>query len=578
MNEPDPRKYKSEGAEVAARAATAAAWVSGIFALVFSALIIANHLQVSASAPLKDEQLQAMRKTLQENPDNPALRERIRAYDLLARRAFFTSQSQVKAGGFLLLLAVAVFLAAAKTGVELRRRHPLPGKCPGAGESRPGARWAAAVGGGAIAVTALALALLSPTADLLSAGTGAAGGSKPPGGGTPPFCEPDPIPDHAWPCLRGPWNRGIASHAEAPLKWNGPAGENVRWKTPVPKTASNSPVVWGNRVFLTGADKATMEVYGFDADTGALVWKQEVKDVPGSPAALPEVMESTGFAAATSATDGKRVYAIFATGNVVAYTLDGTRVWARHLEVPKNPYGHASSLVLFPSRLLVQFDTEKGGRLLALDPQTGKTIWDQSRPVKISWATPTIVNTGSRMEALLNSKPSLVSHDPVTGKILWSVPAIGQDGEVAPSVAYADGIAFSGTEHAVLAAVQVGPAPRVLWKYEEDLPDVSTPVAAGKVLILASSGGAVTCLEAATGKPVWRQEFKEGFYSSPVVAGDRIYLMDKDGVTIVFRISDKYEELARNVLGEKSGCTPAFPKGRIYIRGEKHLYCIGKGD
>jgi outer membrane protein assembly factor BamB len=289
-------------------------------------------------------------------------------------------------------------------------------------------------------------------------------------------------------------------------------------------------------------------------------------------------MESTGFAPSTAATDGKRVYAIFATGNIVALDMDGKRVWARHLEVPKNPYGHASSLVVFPSRLLVQFDTEKGGRFLALEPQTGKPVWDQSRPVKISWSTPTIVNTGSRMEALLNSKPSLVSHDPVTGKILWSVTAIGQDGEVAPSVAYANGIAFSGTEHAVMAAVKVGPEPRVLWKYEEDLPDVSTPLATDKYLIMASSGGFVTCLEAATGKPVWTQEFKEGFYASPVLVGDRVYLTDKEGVTVVFKVSDKYEELARNPLGEKSGATPAFPKGRIYIRGEKHLYCVGKGD
>jgi len=579
MNEPDNRKYRSEAAAVAARAAAAAAWASGLFALVLCVLIIANHVQVTVAAPLKDESLAAMRKALRDAPDNAELRDRIRTYDLLARRAFFTSQSQVKTGGLLLLAAVAVFLAAAKTALELRRRHPLPAKCPGPGESpagRSAARRIAGAGGGALAATALVLSLLSPPADLLSRGV-AESPAPPPGGKPPdPFCAPDPVPPHAWPQFRGPAGNGIAVHADAPLRWDGPKGENILWKTPVPRPASNSPVVWEKRVFLTGSDPAAREVYCFDADTGAPAWRHEVKDVPGSPAEPPEVMETTGYAAPTAATDGKRVFAIFATGDIVALQMDGTRAWARHLGAPKNPYGHASSLALFPGRLLVQYDTEKGGRLLALEPQTGKTVWDQSRAVKVSWATPIVVNTGPRMEAILNSKPLLTSHDPVTGKLLWSINHLGNDGEVAPSPGYANGIVFAGTENVTMAAVRPGPPPQILWKYEDDIPDVSSPVATDKYMIMANSGGVITCLDAATGKPVWRQELKEGFYSSPVIVGDRVYVTDKKGVTFVFRISDRYEELARNALGEKVSCTPAFPRGRIYLRGEKHLFCIGK--
>ncbi len=485
----------------------------------------------------------------------------------------------MRAGGLVLLVAVAVFLAAVKTAIELRRRHPLPGSCPGPGESpamRSRARWAAAAGGGAVAVTALFLSLVSPPADPLSAGI--ADSPAPPPDGTPPpaFCAPDPVPPHAWPQFRGPDGNGIAGHTDAPLRWDGPKGENILWKAPVPRPGFNSPVVWEKRVFLTGSDKSAREIYCFDADTGALAWRHEARDVPGAPAELPEVMESTGFAAPTAATDGKRVFALFATGDVVACAMDGTRAWARHLGAPKNPYGHASSLILFPSRLLVQYDGEKGGRLLALEPQTGKTVWDQARPVKISWATPIVVNTGARMEAILNSKPLLTSHDPVTGKLLWSINHLGGDGEVAPSPGYANGIVFAGTEHVAMAAVKLGDPPRILWKHEDDLPDVSSPAATDKFVIMASSGGAVTCLEAATGKPAWRQEHKEGFYASPVLAGDRVYLTDKNGVTFVFKAAEKYEELARNVLGEKVSGTPAFPKGRIYIRGDKHLFCIGK--
>ncbi len=576
MEAPDNRKYRSETAQTAARAAEAAAWTAGIFALVVASLVIINHVQITAADPLKDEALQAMRKKLQENPDQSDLREKIRAYDLLARRAFFTSRAQVKLGGYLLLGAIVVFLAGAKTAAELRRRWPLPGKCPGPGEARGAARWAVAAGGAAVAITALFLTFVSPPSDLLDARIEPSGPAAPAREEARPFCAPEPAPDHAWPQFRGPGGNGHAQHSDAPLKWNGPAGEGIKWKTPVPLTAHNSPVVWENRVFLTGSDKSTREVYCFDADTGTMVWKRQLKDVPGSPSTPPEVMESTGYAAPTAATDGKRVFVIFATGDAAAFAMDGTPSWARNLGAPKNPYGHASSLVFFPGRLIIQYDTEAGGRLLALDPATGKTVWDQARPTKISWATPIIVNTGTRMEVVLNSKPSLAAHDPVTGRLLWSVNHLGADGEVAPSPAYAAGMVFAGTEYTVMAAVRLLPQPAIVWKHEDDLPDVSSPAATDKYLIMASSGGVVTCLEAATGKIFWREEFKEGFYSSPVIVGDRVYLTDKAGITLVFRLSERYEELARNALGEKVNCTPAFPRGRIFIRGEKHLYCIGR--
>ncbi len=581
MNEPDKRKYRSERAEVGARAAVAVAWIAGLMALVIGAMIIVNHVQVTAAAPLGDEPLAALKKQLQENPQDQDLRERIRTLDLLARRAFFTSREQVKTGGILLLVAVAVFLLSSKTALELRRRHPQPDRCPGAGETmagRAGARWGAAAGGGAIVATALVLALLSPPAALLP--DGGAELPPPPKGGEDPaaFCVPDPVPDHAWPCFRGPLGTGIAVHSGAPLSWNGETGENIRWKVPVPKLGFSSPVVWENRVFLTGSDDKTQEVYCFDADTGNLLWRQEMKGIPGSPKPLPEVMESTGYAAATAATDGKRVFALFATGDLAAFTLDGTKSWARNLGVPKNTYGHSSSPIVFPSRLLIQYDGQEGGHLLALEPQTGKTIWDQRRDVRESWATPVVVNTGSRLEVLLNAKPNVISHDPVTGKILWSLKCIGMDAEVAPSPAYAAGIAFAGSDHTVMAAIRIGDPPELLWKVDEDLPDVSSPVATEKYFIMASSGGVVTCLESTTGKPVWRKEFRHGFYASPVMVGDRIYLTDMEGVTFVFRIGESYEELARNVLGEKASCTAAYPKGRIYLRGLKHLYCIGKDE
>jgi outer membrane protein assembly factor BamB len=231
--------------------------------------------------------------------------------------------------------------------------------------------------------------------------------------------------------------------------------------------------------------------------------------------------------------------------------------------------------MLHAGRVLVQFDHEAGGHFLGLDCKTGKTLFDQARDVKqSSWASPIVVNTGSRMEAILSAKPLVVSHDPATGKILWKVECM--DGEVAPSPAYAGGLVYLANEGAAALAIQLGPEPKVLWKYEDNLPDVASPVATEKYVLMAASGGMVTCLDAATGKKIWSQEFDDGFYSSPVIAGDRVYLMDKKGVTVVFKLGDQYEKLALNPLGEKATCTPAFSEGRIYFRSEKNLYCIGK--
>jgi outer membrane protein assembly factor BamB len=286
-------------------------------------------------------------------------------------------------------------------------------------------------------------------------------------------------------------------------------------------------------------------------------------------------MDGTTYVASTLATDGQRVYAIFATSDVVAWNMDGTKAWGQNLGPFKNNYGHSSSLMVHAGRLIVQFDQEGAGQLLVLDCKNGKVIQKVARETEqASWASPIVVNTGSQWEAILLAKPFASSHDPVTGKLLWKIQCM--DGEVAPSPAYAAGRVFVGTQGMPLVAIQLGPEPKILWKYEENLPDVSSPVATDKYVLMAASAGMVTCLDAATGKKVWEQEFDDGFYASPVLVGDRVYLMDKKGVTLVIKLGDKFEKLALNPLGEKATCTPAIPEGRIYFRSDKNLYCVGK--
>jgi outer membrane protein assembly factor BamB len=377
----------------------------------------------------------------------------------------------------------------------------------------------------------------------------------------------------------------VAGHTEAPISWNGPKGENVKWKSAIPLPGTSSVVVWENHVFVTGAseDGKVCELYCFDGETGKLLWTGNTSGVPGSPATPHRITGDTTHAAPTVATDGERVYAMFGTGDIVAYPLDGkARAWGRNLatlDKANNDYGHTSSLMLYPGRVLVQMDTRKGGHLISLDAKTGATMYDEKRDVKnASWASPILVKVGTRWEAILNAEPFVTAHDPATGRALWKLDCM--KGEVAPSGAFSPGLGLiymTNKDAGALVCIAPSENPKVEWKFEDDLPDASSPVANDQYVIVPNATGLVTCLEAKTGKKVWQKDFEdEGFYSSPVIVGDRVYLVNRAGVTIVFKLGPNYEELAKNPLGEKSDCTPAIPQGRIYLRTAKNLYCIAK--
>jgi outer membrane protein assembly factor BamB len=184
------------------------------------------------------------------------------------------------------------------------------------------------------------------------------------------------------------------------------------------------------------------------------------------------------------------------------------------------------------------------------------------------------VNTGKRDELVLNSNPFVMSHDPRTGQELWRVRCML--GEIAPSPAYADGMVFAVNDYARLAGIKLGESAELVWEYIDDLSEVSSPLASKNFLFMAASYGTVTCFENKTGERLWLEEFEEGFYSSPILVGDLVYLMDISGVTFVFKADKEYQLISRNELGENAMSIPAFMHDRIYIRGMKNLYCIQK--
>ena len=574
---------ESVGSRVAYSTARGVALVSAVFVVVVCVLLFSSHSRTRAADPLNAPALKTLTEELRKHPGDEALRGQVRELDLLARRAFFAGQRFATAGAWLLLGGTALFVISAGCMVGLRPRMPRPGPFAGAedpGRSLARSRWAVAVAGGALLGLASTIALFSGSrleSDPVEPASGSPGGEPP--AAVPATAMEQLDAGRQWPNFRGPEGIGVAFHANAPTNWDGEAGVNIAWRSEVPRAGYNSPVVWGGRIFLSGGDEEIREVYCYDADSGELLWRRPVAGAPGSAATPPEVTEDTGYAAPTVATDGARVCAIFATGDLVCLDLDGRPLWARALGVPDNHYGHSSSLVIHGGLLFVQYDHNVSARVLAVDVTTGETVWEQPRG-DISWASPICVETEERSELVLVSSSSVESYDVATGTVLWREECLS--GEVGPSAAYSEGVVFVAQEYATAAAIDIasasaGDTSGILWRWDEALPDAASPVAAGGYLVLATSIGVVTCLDAATAEVHWSKEFDEGFYSSPIVAGDRVYATDMGGVTHIFTLGPEYEARGRGALGERVVSTPAFMDGRIFVRTDRHLTCIEDG-
>jgi outer membrane protein assembly factor BamB len=581
-----------------------------IFALILSVLLIANYIQTKSIDPLNSKAISQLMAKLRENPDDTALKEQIRALDLLARRAYFTNQWQIRTGSILLFVSVLVFLIALKYMSSLKTRLPDLSESPGPDdtwENKLLSRKYIIFSGLGLFLLAFVLGILSEN-EMKHFGLEEAAGKMSAGD----FPGIDEIRKN-WPGFRGPEGNGIAYQTDVPIEWDGKSNKNICWKVPVPLPGYNSPILWGDKVFLSGADRKTQAVYCIDAGTGKIAWQVELNDIPGSPAKRPKTTEDTGYAAPTMTTDGQRVFAIFATGDIACLDFAGKRIWAKNLGMPENHYGHASSLIIYQDLLLVQYDQKTGGHLLALKTETGMLIYDKPRDVDISWASPIVVNTGARVEIILSSNPFVISYDPRTGQELWRVKCMS--GEVAPSPAYADGMVYVVNEYARLAAIKLvsyqtsnivtqnarraiksftgvqgavlqksplaaggneSTAPYIAWEFEDDLSEVASPLASKDFVIMAASFGAVSCFNSKTGERYWVQDFDRGFYSSPILVGDKVYLMDMNGVMVIFKADKEFQLIGTCELGEKAVTIPAFSQGRIYVRGEKNLFCIGK--
>jgi len=568
------------------QAGLASAIVAGLFCLVVIGALATVHVRRQTLNLAKNEEVAELRAALLKAPDTKtrdALQEEVRQRDLALRQEHFGHLRFLKTGGVYLVVGLAIFVLAGTRVAAYRKRLPMPR--PDTQRQRGPrtlafARWA---------VTVLGIAIIGSSAALILLTRGMfATDLAPPGGEQavePPidFPKPEEIAKQ-WPRFRGPGGQGISAYTNVPAAWNGKTGENILWKTPVPLAGENSPVVWADRVFLSGATDERREVYCFDAADGKLLWQKPVETPVGAALEPPEVMEDTGFACPTTATDGRRVVAMFANGDIAGFDYAGKRLWARNLGPIKTTYGYASSLNMHEGKVLVLLDQGTVGRpnsaLLALNALTGKTVWETPRPVPSSWATPALVRSDERLELITCGKPWVIAYDPAAGTELWRGKFL--DGDIAPSPVGVGGLIFAVNSGSQLVGIRGGgsgdiTASRRVWAGESGLPDIVSPLADGKIVLLVTTDGTLTCYAAADGKTLWEKDLDHIFKSSPTLVGDRVYLMTEKGVMLIFAASaEGYKELGKADLGEPANSSPAYLDGRIYIRGKHNLYCIGK--
>jgi len=554
------------------KAALGTAVVAAAFSLFVAAMMASFSLR-SRAADIRDaDALARLKAALREKPADDALRQRVRALDLRLRQNYFARTRLILTGRYLLVLGLVVFVVAAKLAREPRLPRPT-GMPEPTGPDAPVARRArGVVAAVAVVLLALSIGLVAGTPTALVRREGPA---------PAPWPSPEEMAKN-WPRFRGPGGLGLVRQGSFPLSWDCKSGKGVVWKSQVPLRAPSSPVVWGDRLFLTGSDKKHYEVFCFDVNTGRLLWRKDPRPIPGSPAKLPEIMEEVGYAASTPATDGRRVYAIFGTGDIVAFDFQGRRLWARNLGVPDNSYGHAASLALWRDRLIVPYDQaapdDHKSKLIALDTATGRTVWETPRESPQTWMTPVVAPTPSGPQIICCSDPFVSAYDPATGREIWRAEILG--GEIAPSPLCLDGIVYVANAGSYAAAIRTDGTgdvtkTHILWRAEEGLPDTCSPVTDGKLLFLLTNDGILTCYDAKTGKMLWDKELGMPCSASPTIVGDRLYVFTEKGVAIVVAVARRFKELARSPVGEPVRASPAFLDGRIYIRGRKHLFCVG---
>jgi outer membrane protein assembly factor BamB len=419
-----------------------------------------------------------------------------------------------------------------------------------------------------------------------------------------------------WPQWRGPHGTGVSDDRNLPVRWS--ATDNVAWRADLGGVGVSSPVIIGDRVFVTSqvgtgtsrtgprlaqgaaadaqgersigtaragapADAASpvFLVEAFDRVSGRRLWQHRL----AAAAPMPTVHDKHNMASPSPVTDGTHVYAWFSTGQIVALDMQGQLVWQRHLGREIAPFdinwGHSSSPTLFGDTLILLCDHEPASYLLAIDVRTGRDRWkvDRGRG-RQSYSTPFVVTTAAGPELIVNSNERVDAYDPRTGAPLWHVG--GQNQFPIPSPAFSDGVLYlsRGYRSGPYMAVRAGGRgdvnnSHVVWQAPTGAPYISSLVYSGGLVYMASDVGGVTVIDATSGQRVWQQRIEGIFSASPVAGDGKVYFVSETGAVVVIGGGRQPEVLARNEMGERLIASPAIAGGQIFLRSDDRLFAIG---
>jgi outer membrane protein assembly factor BamB len=423
-----------------------------------------------------------------------------------------------------------------------------------------------------------------------------------------------------WPSFRGPSASGVGDDVRLPDRWNVKDGSNVRWTVAVPGLGHSSPIVWGDRVFVTtavssrGAATFKPGLYGegtasedqsvqrwvvmaLDRGTGRVVWQQTAYE--GVPREKRHIKAS--YANATPATDGRRVVAFFGSQGLYGFDMDGRPLWKKDLgvlntgayDLPEYEWGTASSPIIYKNLVIVQCDTQNESFVLAADIDTGATVWKTVRSELPSWGTPTVypAQDGRPAELVTNASNFIRGYDPDTGVERWRLG--GSSKITAPTPVFTRGVIVVASGRAPerpVFAIKPGAAgditlragdssnAHVLWSKTGRGSYMPTPLIHDGVLYVLANQGLLDAYDLRSGEEVYRQRIPHegsGFSASPVLAGGRLYLSSEDGDIFVIRAGRTFEILGRYPMGEPLMATPALAGNTMYVRGERHLFAIG---
>ncbi len=391
-----------------------------------------------------------------------------------------------------------------------------------------------------------------------------------------------------WPGFRGPTGDGLCFERNLPITWSGT--DNVTWSVDLPMPGNSSPIVWGDRIYLTGAVEKGAErvLMCFDRANGTMLWHTSV------PFSGRETTHDTNpYCSSTPVTDGQRIFVWQGSAGLVAYDMEGKQLWHRDLGLFEHIWGNASSPVLYEDTVILYAGPGPRSQMLCLSKETGQTVWQKELPEppsndpkqwKGSWSTPILVEKDGRTELVLSLPRDVVGFSPRTGQEFWRCGGLTDLVYTSAVVGREAIIAMSGYGGAAIGLRRPGPEAKGditqthrLWRIERNPQRIGTGVIIGPHLYMVNEPGVAECLVTATGQTVWKERLGSATWGSVIYADTRLYATDSQGTTFVFNADPKFELLAKNSLGppQLTRATPAFTDGQIFIRTYQKLYCIG---